>query len=90
MEVAREALDLAKDAKHRIDSHEDICALRYKQLEDGISGVRTIITWAGTTGFAVILTILGFLMKNQFDANSELQKTVQNLQQHQGVYEQPK
>ncbi len=94
MLVAREALDLAKDVDHRVNAHEDICALRYKRLEENITAVKSdvgdvkkIIAWAGTTGFAIILGVLGFLMKAQFDANTEMQRTIQNLQQQTSQYE---
>lgn len=108
MRVAREALDLAKDVDHRVNAHEDICALRYKRLEENITAVRSevatttatlksdigdikkILAWAGTTGFAVILAVLGVLVKAQFDSNTEMQRTIQDLQRHQSVYEQPR
>jgi len=94
--VAREALDLARKVEMRVDGHEDICAERYKRLEENISNVKSetgdikkILAWAGTTGFAVILAVLGFLLKLQVDANTDMQKAVQNLQQQQTVYERP-
>lgn len=97
MEVAREALDLAKDVDRRVNAHEDICAIRYRQLEGGIGAVKSeigdvkkIIAWAGTTGFGIIIAALAFFIKAQLDANYEMQRTVQNLQQSQTVYEQPK
>lgn len=95
--VAHEALDLARKVELRANSHEDICALRYERLEENITNVKSdvgdvkkILAWAGTTGFAVILGVLGFLLKLQVDANTDMQKAVQNLQQQQGAYERPK
>lgn len=105
MSVAREALDLAKDVDHRVNAHEDICALRYARLEENITATRTevatttsalksdigdikkILAWAGTTSLAVILAVLGFLLKLQVDANTDMQKAVQNLQQQSDTYE---
>lgn len=94
MSIAREALDLAKDVDHRVNAHEDICALRYNQLElsikatkDEVGDVKKILAWAGTTGFAIVLALLGFLMKAQFDANTEMQRTIQNLQQKPSEYD---
>lgn len=97
MRVAREALDLAKDVDHRVNAHEDICALRYKRLEENITDVKSdvadvkkLLATAGTIGFGIILSVLGFLLKLQVDANNDMQKAVQNLQQQQTVYERPK
>lgn len=87
MDVARDALDLARDAQRKIDGHENICALRYAQLDNSIKSVKSIISWAGTTGFALIMGALIFFIKGQFDANAEMQKTIQNLQQQQATYE---
>ncbi len=63
-------LDLAKGVEWRVDAHEDICALRYKQLEtdivavkDEIGDVKKILGWTGTTAFAIIMAVLGFLNK---------------------------
>jgi len=95
--VAREALDLARKVELRVDGHEDICALRYARLEENITAsraeigdIKKILAWAGTTSLGIILAVLGILMKAQFDANTEMQKTIQNLQQQQTVYERPK
>lgn len=40
MQIARDALDLAKDVDHRVSSHEDICALRYARLEENMTAAR--------------------------------------------------
>lgn len=87
MDVARKALELARDVERRVDGHEDICAIRYRQLEGSVADVRKIITWAGTTGFALIMGALIYFINGQFDANKEMQRTIQNLQQQQGRYE---
>lgn len=96
MHIAREALDLARDVDHRVNNHEDICALRYKRLEENITSVKsevgdvkTILAWAGTTGFGIIMAALAFFIKVQFDANAEMQKTVQELQQTRPYEERP-
>lgn len=86
MEVARRALDLARDVERRVEGHEDICAYRYKQLESSIGDVKKTITWAGTTGFGIIMAALAFFIKGQFDANAEMQKTIQQLQ-NKSAYE---
>ena len=99
--VARQALDLAKDVERRVDSHEDICALRYAQLEASVSAVKTevassvgdikkILGWAGAAGFTILIGLLGFFLKAQYDSNQKLADRIESLQQQQSVYEQSK
>lgn len=87
MDVARKAWELARDVERRVDGHEDICAIRYRQLEGSVADVRKIITWAGTGAFTLIMSALIYFIQGQFDANKEMQKTIQNLQQQQSNYE---
>ncbi len=98
--VAREALDLAKDVDRRMDGHEDICAIRYRSLENSIAHVKNelsasvgdikkVLAWAGGTAFIGLIGALSFFLKVQFDANADMQRSLQNLQQHQGAYERP-
>lgn len=87
MDVARKAWELARDVERRVDGHEDICAIRYRQLEGSVADVRKIITWAGTAAFTLIMGALIYFIQGQFDANKEMQKTIQNLQQQQSNYE---
>lgn len=89
MDVARRALELARDVERRVDGHEDICAIRYKQLDTNINDVKRIISWAGVTGFTVIMGALAFFIKGQFDANVQLQKAVQEIQQTQSAFSTP-
>lgn len=99
--VAREALDLAKDVDRRVNSHEDICALRYEQLHasiaavkkdvgDSVGDIKKVLGWAGATLVVVMMSVLGFFLKAQFDANAEMQRQLNSLQQQPSEYEQPK
>ena len=98
--TAREALDLAKDVDRRIDSHEDICALRYQQLHNEIAAVRKevsssvgdikkVLGWVGSLAVLTMLAALGFFLKAQHDSVQRMQETLRAYQT-QGVYEQPK
>lgn len=90
MDVARKALDLAKDVERRVDGHEDICALRYKQLEGSIADVKNVIAWVGGTVVLAMIGALAFFLKANFDMTSELQRQLTSMQQQQSVYEQRK
>jgi hypothetical protein len=99
--VAREALDLAKDVERRVESHEDICAIRYasleasiqaveKKLDSSVGDIKTVLGWVGGTGFLVLVAALGFFLKAQFESNRILEEQMKALQQQQSAYEQPK
>ena len=45
---AREALSVAYEAKHKIDSHEAICELRYKGIQIGMVDIKGDIKTLGT------------------------------------------
>lgn len=90
-QTARQALDLARDVEHRIDSHEDICAFRYAQLDSSIKAVRDevsasvgdikkVIGWAGSLAFVIIIGALGFFLKAQFDSYQKMEDTIEALQ----------
>lgn len=99
-DIAREALDLAKDVERRVDSHEDICAIRYAQLEASIAAVRTevsssvgdikkVLGWVGGLAVVTMLAMLGFFLKAQYDSYQKMEDTLRALQT-QGGYEQSK
>lgn len=69
-DLARQAMDSATSAHAKIDSHEDICAIRYQHLEDGLGRLTKLVTWGGTTLAAIILAVLGWSMNALFEANS--------------------
>lgn len=75
--VAYEALNLSKQNTRDIEAHEDLCAERYKNINTSISEIKSILKWAGTTGFVIIIGLLSFLAKAQFDANSTAQRAAQ-------------
>lgn len=67
--IAREEADRA------VEAHEAICAERYKNLQASFGGVQKemgmlwrILAWAGSTTLLLILGLLGFLAKVQFDS----------------------
>lgn len=81
---ARAALELGRQNERDIESHEAICAERYTNINDKLSTIFKIIAWAGGTGFLLIMGLLGFLAKTQFESINALQKvTVQGLERAQ-------
>lgn len=72
--VAYEALNLAKQNARDIESHEDLCAERYGNINKSLGEVKGILKWAGTTLFGIIIALLGFLAAQQFNANDSARK----------------
>lgn len=74
MTIDQDARDKANAALAQIDAHEDICAIRYQGIQTEISGMKRIITWAGAAAFSVIIGMLGFLARAQFDAVEQMRR----------------
>ncbi|MGN5375787.1 hypothetical protein [Sphingomonas hankookensis] len=81
LQMARGADGKADRALQAVDSHEDICAERYKNINDKVAAVDAkvstlfkLLAWGGTTALTLILALLGFLAKAQFDSITELQR----------------
>lgn len=83
--VAYDALNLAKEAKRDIVAHEDICAIRYERINVTLSEMKSgidekfnmiwkIIAWAGGSAFLIVMGLLAFLAKTQFDSMTEFQR----------------
>lgn len=45
---AREAKDVAYEAKNKIDSHEVLCSLRYKGIQEGMNDIKDNIKTQST------------------------------------------
>lgn len=83
--VAYRALNMAKEAKQEIKSHEDICAERYGNINssvvalgEGIKGIKSGLWKAGSVGFAIIMSVLGYLAAAQFDNNTRVVQQIQD------------
>lgn len=73
-EVAYQALNLSKQNERDINAHEDLCAERYAHINTSISEIKGILKWAGTTGFLIIIGLLGFLAKTTWEAKEQAQQ----------------
>lgn len=79
--IALDALKAARDAQAKadenardIEAHEDICAERYKTINEKLGTIFKIIVWAGGTGFMLIMGLLAFFAKTQFEMMDSAQK----------------
>lgn len=72
LEAARKAQAKADQVERDINSHEDICAERYKNINEKVGTLFKLVAYGGSTALMLILGLLGFLAKAQFDSITEL------------------
>lgn len=53
-------------------NHEEICADRYKQIRADIRQLRGWIGWGASLVVMVVLAVLGWSLKSQFDNSQEV------------------
>lgn len=51
----------------KIDAHEDICAVRYKAIEDGLSDVKSEVKRHGAAAWVIAVALLGWLALQVWD-----------------------
>lgn len=82
--LARLAMDKAVEADNKINAHEDICAIRYENINESLSRIMKILGWGGTALGGLVLSVLGWAMVQLYDANqraiSKIPTTVQYVQ----------
>jgi hypothetical protein len=50
----------------KLVGHERECAIRYEHINTSVSGIREDLRKAATAGMAILMTVLGFLIKLVF------------------------
>lgn len=86
--IIYDALLLAQQAKQEVLAHEDVCAQRYLNIQNELTGIKDsirnlwkIIAWAGSTTMLIVMGLLSFLLKIQFENSQALQTaTAQRLE----------
>lgn len=82
--ILYDALNMARHAQQQVDNHEEVCAERYKTIHESLTKLETsfdkqlgmiwkVIAWAGGSAFLIVMGLLGFLAKTQFDQITALQ-----------------
>lgn len=76
----------ADEAHSKIEGHEELCAERYKNINDTLGTIKSILGWAGGSIFAVLVAMLGWLSVQEINRISDdkqmLQAQLEVLQQH--------
>lgn len=65
--AAKGAADLAI---LQVATHEQICAIRYGNINDSLKKVESFIKWAGTSFAGVTIALLGWMAVELFEANN--------------------
>lgn len=66
--VARQALTRADSAHAEIEKHEEVCAERYGNIKQEIGEIKTILKWAGSTLFLLIIGALAWSIRMQISS----------------------
>ena len=64
-------MDLAREADNKINAHEDLCAERYKNINESLSRIMKLIGWGGSFLAVLIVGLLGWSLNNQVEANKD-------------------
>lgn len=56
------AIEIARNALSKIESHEDICALRQAQIMGKLEGLQTTMGWAMRGLIFLLLSIIGYFL----------------------------
>lgn len=67
--VDQVARDDARTALDNIEGHEQLCAERYLNINETLKTIKSILAWAGTTIFGMLLATLGWLVVQSIDRN---------------------
>ena len=69
-DLVQAAYSLSQKNERDISAHEDLCAERYGNINLSIREIKGILKWAGTTAFAIIISLLGWSISQQMSANA--------------------
>jgi hypothetical protein len=67
--TALDAYELATSAKADIESHEDLCAERYKAIRSNISDIKTMLKWGVGAIGGMAATLFGFMAHELYNNN---------------------
>src|SRR5262245_10048913 len=73
--TADDALARANSAHERIESHEDLCAERYKNLHANVDEIKSTMRRFGGAMFVTLIGVLGWLLAyqvNSYDDENDL------------------
>jgi len=60
--TAADAMDVAKDAKAGLESHEAICAERYARIFDTLGELKTLAKWAAGAVASMAIGLIAWLL----------------------------
>jgi hypothetical protein len=76
--IAYRAMNRADAAFAEIESHEKLCAERYRVIEEKLGMITRLLAWAGSFLFLLIVGMLGWSLKIQIEAASTERRALEN------------
>jgi len=61
-------MQTAQEALNRVNNHEELCGLRYAAIDNTLKELKGWLRWGGSTAFIIIVGMLAWSLKAQFDA----------------------
>lgn len=65
---AASAMQVAQDALNRVNTHEEVCGLRYAAIDGALNELKGWLKWGGSIAFLTIVGLLSWSLNNQFTA----------------------
>ena len=61
-------MQIANDALNRMNTHEEVCGLRYAAIDTTLNELKGWLKWGGSIAFLTIVGLLSWSLNNQFQA----------------------
>jgi hypothetical protein len=74
----------------KIEAHEEICAIRYKQIFDTLGELKTIAKWAAGGIAGLALSLIAWMGSQMFDANDARLTALEGAPSQTVVVNQPR
>lgn len=79
LNLAQKALEKATEADGKINTHEELCTLRYTNINEGLTRLTKILTWGGGIMASMILSLLAWSLNNQVSYNADQIRKLQSV-----------
>ncbi len=66
--TAAAAMRKAEQVAAAQESHEEICAVRYRSIDRSITLILRLLSWGGVAAFSIIVGLLGWSLQQQYQS----------------------
>ena len=85
MTIATEALNRVKEVESNFKTHEAVCQIRQDGVQKAIDELKRLIQWGGVTALGLILALLGWSLKQNYDALVSANQRWEQAMTYKGV-----